>query len=301
MMARKSRLELDSAIRAHYESGVETDRLLMGTSRLEFYRTKQIISRYLPSKPGKILDIGGGPGFYARWLAGMGFEVHLVDPIPLHVKQAREADAQSTRPLARISQGDARTLDFPDGYLDAVLMLGPLYHLVEKKDRERALFEAARVLKPQGVLFAAAVSKFTSALDGSFRGFIQDGRFMKIVERDLKDGQHRNPTNKPGYWTTAFFHHPDELYSEIRAARFDRVRIVGVTGFGELLPNFEKLWSNKGSKERLLTILERIETEPTLLGLSTHLLGVAWKRKRRLSKAGQRKQQAIPKDQVGAG
>ncbi len=275
---RKSKPKLDSAIKAHYESGVETDRLLKGTSRLEFYRTKQIISRYLPPKPARVLDIGGGPGFYARWLAEMGHEVHLVDPIPLHVKQTREAEGQSTQRLASISQGDARALDFADGYADAILMLGPLYHLVEKKDREKALFEAVRVLKPRGVLFAAAVSRFTSALDGSFRGFIRDSCFMKIVERDLKDGQHRNPTNKPEYWTTAFFHHPDELHVELREAGFDPVKILGVTGFGELLPNFEELWGNEESKKRLLTILERTETEITLLGSSTHLLGVAWKR-----------------------
>ncbi len=168
-------------------------------------------------------------------------------------------------------------------------MLGPLHHLVERKDREKALFEAVRVLKPRGVLLAAAVSRFTSALDRSFRGFIRDGRFMKIVDRDLKDGQHRNLTIKPEYWTTAFFHHPDELYKELREAGFDPVKIVGVTGFGELLPNFEELWAHEKSKERLLTILERIETEPSMLGLSTHLLGVAWKRGKIPGQSAQKK------------
>ncbi len=140
-MTRKPKPELDPAIRSHYESGIETDRLLKGTPRLEFHRTKQIISRHIVSKHARVLDIGGGPGVYARWLSEIGYEVHLVDPVPLHVGKAREADRRSKLPLASISLGDARKLGFPDGYADAVLMLGPLYHLVEKHDREKALSE----------------------------------------------------------------------------------------------------------------------------------------------------------------
>lgn len=287
-MTKKPKWELDPTIRAHYESGVETGRLLKGTPRLEFHRTKQIISRHIMSKPGRVLDIGGGPGVYARWLAEIGYEVHLVDPVPLHVGQAREADRRSKLPLASISLGDARKLEFPDGYADAVLMLGPLYHVVEKHDRENALSEAFRVLKPGGIIFAAAISRFTSALDGSFRGYLRDDRFMKIVERDLKDGQHRNPTNIPEYWTTAFFHHPDEIRGELRDTGFDPITVFAVTGFGELLPNFQDLWANKKFRERLLRILERIETEPSMLGVSTHLLAVG---RKKTNKAGTAQQQ----------
>src|SRR5437773_10269387 len=87
---------------------------------------------------------------------------------------------------------------------DIVLLFGPLYHLVRKKERLKALAEAHRVLKPGGLLFAAAISRFTSALDGSLRGFIRDPGFMKIIIQDLKNGQHRNPSNKPEYFTTSF-------------------------------------------------------------------------------------------------
>ncbi len=141
---------LDARFRAHYEPGVEKDRLLKGVSSLELYRTKQIPSRYLPHKPATILDVGGGLGRYSRWLAEMGHRVHLVDIVPLHIQQAREFEKKSTHPLASIRLGDARKLDFEDTSSDIILLFGQLYHLVRKHERLAALSEAFRVLKPGG-------------------------------------------------------------------------------------------------------------------------------------------------------
>jgi ubiquinone/menaquinone biosynthesis C-methylase UbiE len=271
---------LDDDFRTHYGSGVETERLLRGTSRLEFHRTKQIMLRQLPKKKNAtILDIGGGPGYYSRWLARMGYSVHLVDILPLHIQQARMMEKQSKNPLASISLGDARKLDFLDQYAEAILLFGPMYHLIRRKERMVALSEAFRVLKPSGIIFVAAVSRFASALDGSFSGFIRDPEFMKIVKQDLENGQHRNPTNKVEYFTTAFFHHPSELESEMREAKFRAVQILAVTGFAWLLPKFGEYWEKPELKARLLTILERIETEPSIIGMSDHLLGIGRKGK----------------------
>jgi ubiquinone/menaquinone biosynthesis C-methylase UbiE len=176
-----------------------------------------------------------------------------------------------------IQVGDARSLNFEDGSADVVLMFGPLYHLVRKEERHRALSEANRVLKPRGLLFAAAISRFASALDGSLRGFIRDPRFMRIVEQDLKTGQHRNPTNNPGYFTTSFFHHPSELEAEIIQAGFRSVKICAVTGFAWLLPGFKQIWRDAVLKARLMSILDQTEQEPSLLGMSDHLLAVGRK------------------------
>ena len=268
---------LDSGFRAHYNAGVERDRLLSGTSNLEFERTKRILSRYLPSRPATILDVGGGPGRYSFWLADMGHSVHLVDVLPLHIRQAKMFQRKSKNLLASINIGDARNLDFEDKSADIVLLFGPLYHLVRKKERLKALSEARRVLKPGGLLFAAAISRFTSALDGSLRGFIQDPEFMKIIMQDLKNGQHRNPSNKPEYFTTAFFHHPDELEAEMKQAKFKSVKVYAITGFAWLLPRFKEIWENPSLKTRLMTILDKTELEPSMLGQSDHLLAVGRK------------------------
>ncbi len=89
-------------------------------------------------------------------------------------------------------------------------------------------------------MVGAAISRFASAQDGLLRGFLQDPDFMRIVQQDLRNGQHRNPKNHPNYFTTAFFHYPDELRSEIRQAGFNQVKVFAVEGFGELIPQFDK-------------------------------------------------------------
>jgi len=269
---------LDSDIEAHYESGVEKDRLIKDTERLEFHRTKQIISRYLPKKPATILDIGSGPGAYAYWLAEMGHTVHLIDPLPLYVTQAKERMKETGIAVASISLGDARALEFPNEYADIVLMMGPLYHLTEKGHRQTALSEALRVLKQDGLIFVAGISKFASALDGSRGGYLRDPNFMRIIRRDLKEGQHRNPGKHPQYFTTAYFHHPTELAEEVKEAGFQDVTVLAVEGFAWLLPDFEKLWTDKESQAQLLRLIEATETETSLIGVSAHLLCVGQKK-----------------------
>jgi ubiquinone/menaquinone biosynthesis C-methylase UbiE len=266
--------EIDS----HYAAGLEAGRLCGGVGRLELARTQEVLRRYLPPPPAVVADVGGGPGAYACWLAGLGYEVHLTDPVPLHLAQAEEASrARSGGPVASVTLGDARALGRPDGSTDAVLLLGPLYHLTDRADRVAALREARRVLRPGGVLVAAAISRFASALDGLRSGYLDDPTFAAIVERDLTDGQHRNPTNHPAYFTTAFFHHPDELRREVADAGLTPEYLLAVEGPAWLLPDFDAHWDDVGRRERLLGVVRRLEADPTVLGASAHMLAVARK------------------------
>ena len=269
---------LDSSFSAHYGSGVEKNRLLrVGSNSLEFYRTKEILERFLPKRIVTILDVGGGPGRYSFWLASKGHAVHLVDIVPLHIRQAMKKQRRSKARLASITLGDARDLDFENGFADIVLLFGPLYHLVRKRERIKALAEAYRVLRPGGLVFASAISKFTSALDGSNNGFIQDPAFMRIIKQDLKSGQHRNPRNVPEYFTTSFFHHPKELEEEIDQAGFKAVRIYALTGFAWLLHRLREYWTAPVLRKRLLSILRELELEPSMMGVSDHLLATGRK------------------------
>src|SRR5262249_34595901 len=138
-------------IQNYYALGQEQNRLL-DEGDVERLRTEAILSRYLPPAPAVIYDVGGGAGVYAFHLAEKGYEVHLIDFSPLHVEQARAYSANIAIRLASISRGDARSLAVPSGSAQGVLLLGPLYHLVERTDRLQALRETHRILRPGGML-----------------------------------------------------------------------------------------------------------------------------------------------------
>ena len=262
----------------YYNRGLEQQRLFHGAGLVELARTQAIIQRYIPAPPAVVADIGGGSGVYATWLASQGYAVHLVDAVPLHVQQARQVSAaQPESPLASAEVGVARRLTLPDVSVDAVLMLGPLYHLTERADRVLALREAARVLRPDGVLLAAVITRFASILYGLLTGKLADPAFAEIAHQDLVDGQHRNPTDDPNYFTTAYFHIPGELKDEIEAAGLAHAATLAVEGPIPFLPvdRLEMEWADHARRQQLLAVAESLEAEQTLLGVSPHLIAVA--------------------------
>lgn len=265
---------MDRNIIQYYEKiENESDRLDRGTARLEGERTRAFLREHLPAPPARILDVGGGPGAYAFWLAEQSYEVHLIDVVPLHVEQAKERDKDGLLKSAAV--GDARSLDFEADSVDVVLLLGPLYHLPERLDRIDALEESLRVLKPGGVLFCAAISRFASFMDGMRKGYLFDPVFSRIVLKDLNEGRHENPGMDPRYFTTSCFHRPQELEEEIRDAGFDLMKTVGLEGPAWLLGEFDGLWADESKRHELLTFLKLVETESSLLGVSAHILSVA--------------------------
>ena len=267
-------------VQRHYEAFDEAGRLFRQAGQIERVRTQELVARYLPPAPATIYDIGGGPGVYALWLAQQGYTVHLLDALPLHIEQARAAtDAQARAPLAGLHVGDARHLPFADASADVVLLLGPLYHLVEREDRLAALREARRVLRPQGVLCAAVISRFASLLDNLNKRvdmFTKPDEAAMIAE-DLTNGQHRNLTGQLEHFTTTYFHHPDELRAEIVDAGLNYTATYAIEGPLWLLREVLDHWPEPSYQQAFLPFLRLIEQEPTLLGASSHLLGVARK------------------------
>lgn len=262
-------------IEQHYLQSTESKRLTNEWGELERLRTQAIVARHLPPPPAVVFDIGGAAGVYAFPLAEQGYQVHLVDPVELHLNQARAHALESGIGLASIAQSDARRVDVSSGSADAVLLLGPLYHLVEDSDRLQALREARRILKPGGVLFAAAVSRFASLIDGLARGFFRDPEFRKIVAADLASGQHRNLTDHLVYFTTAYFHRPEDLAAEVRNGGFSDVQILAVEGPAWSATLFREAWNDGVQRECLMEFLSLIELEPSVLGASAHLMAVA--------------------------
>jgi ubiquinone/menaquinone biosynthesis C-methylase UbiE len=258
-----------------YNRGLERDRLGSGHGALEMARTVALLERYLPPPPAVVADVGGGPGRYAVWLAKRGYRVHLTDPVPLHIDQARDAASEAGVSLTSAVVGDARAVKLPDASVDAVLLLGPLYHLPERHDRIRALSEARRVCRAGGVVIAAAISRFASTLDGMREGYLEDPAFVTVAANDRRDGRHYNPTNHPGYFTTAYFHRPEELAAECADAGLSHEATLGIEGPAWFLADLDARLADDNRRGVLLDALAAIEAEETLVGASAHLLAVA--------------------------
>jgi ubiquinone/menaquinone biosynthesis C-methylase UbiE len=199
-----------------------------------------------------VLDVGGGTGHYALWLAERDYEVHLIEPVPLHLEQAQRRSSQASRQLASIRSGDARAIDLPDGFADAVLLLGPLYHLVDRAERLSALGEARRVVRPGGVVMTAVISRFASALDGLLQHFFDDPAYRAIVRHDLADGQHRGVVPEHAstqtYFTTAYLHRPDEIADELLEAGLDHEATLAIEGPGWLLQDLDQQWQDPAAR-----------------------------------------------------
>jgi SAM-dependent methyltransferase len=163
--------------------------------------------------------VGGGTGVHAAWLAGRGYRVHLVDVVPEHVRAAAEHG------LVTAEVGDGRWLTQADASVDAVLLLGPLCHLVGRAERIAALAEARRVLRPGGVLLAAAIG-------GSWRS-LTGRRAAASPPRSRPSWCRCCPpacTSPSSGFTDAFFHTAAQLQQEVAEAGFADVLVLGIEG-----------------------------------------------------------------------
>ncbi len=260
-----------------YENGAEIGRLERGLGVVEFYRSKEIIAGYL-SQQQTIYDVGGGIGMYSRWLSKQGHRVTLIELAPAAVEFAKNHD----RDLYTSETGDARSLNKPDHSADAVLLMGPLYHLQHRADRDAALQEAYRVLKPGGLLFAAGISKFSSAtwalsVYDEDRKFLEDDIYMNMILGEMRTGSHNRPKEYPHFIADAYFHTDDQLRKEINENGFSVLNTHAVEGCIWFVPELNAKWENPVSRERLLTILHETETEESLMGMSPHFLVIAKK------------------------
>lgn len=269
-------MEIVPEVLEYYARFAEESRLGSGAFRLEFERTKELLSRVLPTPPARVLDVGGGAGPYSAWLAERGYETHLVDVSDRLIAEARTRNAALEPPIASLTIADARSLPQPNGYADAVLLMGPLYHLPAAAQREAALREARRVLAPSAVLAVAAISRYASALDGLAHSRT-DPAFVRIRDQDLRDGQHRNDTGRPEYFTTAYFHRPEDLRRELESAGFADVQVYGVEGPGWMAGDFDSRWTDQAQRADLMALARTLESEPSILGASAHLLAVGRK------------------------
>lgn len=266
---------IESEMHAFYGEGKELDRLARGIGPLELARTQELMAQSVPAPPAAILDIGGAHGTYSFWLASLGYEVHLVDSVPLHIDEARRAAAKPGSPqLAGIEVGDARSLTFADGSADVVVLHGPLYHLTEHADRLAALSEAHRVLRPGGLLLAFTITSYASLIVGITKGWVVDDDYLTMCEGEIATGFHRRPESWPSLFSSGYFHHPRRLADELSEARFRCEDVLGVEGPGWMIPDFEECWRDDERRSTILRVARHAGCEPIL---SPHNMAVARK------------------------
>ncbi|GGR45686.1 class I SAM-dependent methyltransferase [Streptomyces netropsis] len=267
--------DMDPRVITYYETHDQADRLLIpAAGRLELLRTQELLRRHLPTAPARIIDVGGGPGTHARWLADDGHTVHLVDPIAKHLDQAAEYAACTTE------LGDARALTAEDATYDCALLLGPLYHLAHREDRITALHEARRVVRPGGIIAAAAISRPALLLDYNTLSSLTDPSIRDRLATRLRTGYLPEPDNDPtGLFTAAYFHTSSELRAEVADAGLPLTALYGIEGPGWAVTKSIERHTGRSVAHTVLfdaTVdgARLSEAHPELIDMSAHMLAV---------------------------
>lgn len=242
---------------------------------VEFAVTCHTLARYLPAG-ARVLDLGGGPGRYTRWLAERGHQVVLADLSPslLEIARVRLAQSAASAHVEAIVEADARDLSrWADGSFDVVLALGPFYHLPDPVDRDRAAGEVARVLRPGGLAFVALMPRYsflrrTLALSDERHRLAQPD----FVARVLGDGVFVNDV--PGRFTGAYGVRPAEVAPFFEEHGFATRELLACEGIvADLQDTLAEVIAHEPSVARtVLDLVIETAADPSILGMSAHLL-----------------------------
>ena len=267
---------IDDGIDRFYSGSSEETRLQTGLGPLEFERNKALILKYLFNTRSCIVDVGGGPGLYAAWLAELGHSVCLVDPVAKHIAQAEKRAAGLKNPF-NVLLAEAQHLDLPDQMADVVILHGPLYHLQEKEERLRAIGEAKRILKKGGHLLGFAINRSASAIACLLNGLIHDKAFFSMCREELLTGKHVPPPGWPGLLPRAYCHRPSELQQEIGEAGLECLSLHAVEGCVWLDRDYFQSRAVPRKKTNLDDLLKLTEQDVSLLAFSPHFMIAARK------------------------
>lgn len=271
----------DNPVRAYYDQTAERE--WQRLTRLDDGAVEQALharafAQFLPAPPARVLDLGGGPGRWTLWLAERGYAVTLADLSPGLLTLAREKIAQAPAHVrARVEavvEADARDLSSlaAGTPFDAVLALGPFYHLTGARDRERAASETHRVLRAGGLLFAAVMPRYARLV----AAVLEHGRnaFPGRVERILRSGVYQD--ERPGRFTGAYLFDPGEVAGFFAANGFDARRLMASQGFLSLLQTEagDLAGRDPHAYAVLLDLAYATADDPTLFGMAAHLLYV---------------------------
>ncbi|MBT4504846.1 MAG: methyltransferase domain-containing protein [Gemmatimonadetes bacterium] len=257
----------------HYTNANEDERLVrQNITKVEYDTTLHILSDYI-STAEKITEFGAATGRYSLHFAKQGLQVIAVELAPDQVSilnnKAAEFDAN-----IEIVQGDVREVSFIEsGSQDAVLILGPLYHIQQAQDRHRVMHEAHRILKSGGVVAVAYISRH-------FVAGIFAQRFPHLVTAEVLSQLHNegtvNSTLADRFYRVGYFSTPEEIESFVIDTGFDIADHVATDGFGRYIAQAVNAFG-EDQYEVWLKYHLKICRERTLLGSSNHGLVIGRK------------------------
>jgi 2-polyprenyl-3-methyl-5-hydroxy-6-metoxy-1,4-benzoquinol methylase len=277
--AEKGETCLSEVVREYYDKNAEREweRLVRDPyHKLEFIITMHFLDKHLPKK-GLVLDAGGGPGRYTIELAKRGYEIVLQGLSPDCLKVARrEIRKAGVRwRIKRILEGSNTDLsEFADGTFDAVLCLGTLSHLLERRERESAASELVRVAKKKAPLFVSVISLY-----GVFRTVLQRLPYELVDpshEEMFSQGVHRAEWHKHETYQgfpDAYFFHPAEVKELFESHQVETLEVATCEGLSShLSEETNRIYQDKKKWKSWLKILLKTCTDPTILGLGEHFL-----------------------------
>lgn len=261
-------------VEAFYDQSAEKEWERLENRRTEFAVTMRALKAFLPSPPCAVLDNGGGPGRYAIELARQGYSVTLLEISGESLKLAKEKARETHASLAGFVHASAVDLrELGSARFDAILLLGPLYHLLSHTERIQAIQEAMRVLKPHGRLFAAFITRFAPfryTANGDPTWLAKNRSYARQL---LETGVHDQP---PTTFTNAYYAHPREIVPLMEKRGLRTLCLVGCEGIvaghdGKVNELTGEGW------EAWVDLNYELGQDPTLYGASDHLLYVGEK------------------------
>lgn len=259
-----------------YDNNPDAEHGRLDQHQLEYDLTRRYLHEYLPSQ-GTVLEVGAATGRYTLELARQGYEVTAVDLSAALIERCRKnLIDEGLESRVRFVVADARNLDeLKETQFDAVLLMGPLYHLVEKADQKLALKEAARRLRAGGVIFSAFTSRF-GVLADLIKGKPEWIENQAHVRSLLETGKRPNDAPRGGF--RGYFAKPSEIVSLNEAMGFETLVVAGI----EPVISADDMSYNilQGEQRRLwLDLLFEVSTEKSIVGASRHLLYIGRKQK----------------------
>lgn len=241
---------------------------------LEFIINWHYMKQYLPPC-GNVLDNGSGPGKYSMELAKQGLTVTLSDITPRLVEIAKEKATELglTEHFNGFHVLNAANLDgLANEFFDASLMLGPLYHLQREEERIKAVRELFRVTKKEGIIFVAFQSRMRMTITSlQFPQYWKPNDTMDSINEFGNTGVFNHADQ--GRFTGAYYFNVDEIKPFMEKHGFETVDLIGSSSIGGMLNNEQKqFWEEKGESRKLMNLLIEKAKDPSVLGISSHLL-----------------------------